>query len=368
MAQWHYQRGGEKIGPVSSSELKRLAESGELSSTDMVWRDGNEPGVRASRVSGLFPTEGLRQAAQGATERHAESSGSLTTNALPEIDSGAEEKGQDNDTFHSRWKLAGTVVLAVLFTVYVVWYGFLRDNRGMKESQRADTDIGERTNEKVSAFRIKGGAWLTKQTGMSDPIRGLKIYFVKSHVSKKQEAVIVASLIDEYKTGVENTKITLEEWRSIRDSANKGGKDLVAATDKLTSSQISICEGMLDGAARTIKIMEEIVRLESTAPSSGTVDTKSLYDLCQHPMRPEKSYSSPAWEIIVVSEAAFTTHTDIDGKYSIEIPRGNYYAYARHDFSHSVAEWLVPVDATESKDVSLHFYNETAAHIRDKGR
>jgi hypothetical protein len=52
--QWYYSRGGSKAGPVSVTELKQLAGSGQLSPTDMVWKDGLAAWVPASSLKGLF--------------------------------------------------------------------------------------------------------------------------------------------------------------------------------------------------------------------------------------------------------------------------------------------------------------------------
>lgn len=53
---WYYTRGGKKEGPVSSQELKHLAESGQLQPTDQVWKDGMAQGVPASKIKGVFPS------------------------------------------------------------------------------------------------------------------------------------------------------------------------------------------------------------------------------------------------------------------------------------------------------------------------
>jgi hypothetical protein len=53
---WHYSRNGKQHGPVSSSELKSLASSGQLAPTDMVWKEGMGEWKRAGSLKGLFPT------------------------------------------------------------------------------------------------------------------------------------------------------------------------------------------------------------------------------------------------------------------------------------------------------------------------
>src|SRR5262249_57536406 len=57
-AEWFYQCKGEKHGPVSAAELKRLAEAGRLLATDLVWKKAMAAPVPAAKVKGLFPEEG----------------------------------------------------------------------------------------------------------------------------------------------------------------------------------------------------------------------------------------------------------------------------------------------------------------------
>ena len=51
---WFYQRGDQRLGPVSSQELKRLADTGELQPTDLLWKEGMPKPLAASRAKGLF--------------------------------------------------------------------------------------------------------------------------------------------------------------------------------------------------------------------------------------------------------------------------------------------------------------------------
>jgi hypothetical protein len=61
---WYYLRSGEKIGPVSGTLLRRLAQAGTLHPTDMVWRDGLDKWRKARCLVNLFTPE---QLASGAT-------------------------------------------------------------------------------------------------------------------------------------------------------------------------------------------------------------------------------------------------------------------------------------------------------------
>ncbi len=54
---WYYTRDGQKLGPVSSTELKQLAASGNLQPTDNVWNDQMDKWVAARSIKNLFGQE-----------------------------------------------------------------------------------------------------------------------------------------------------------------------------------------------------------------------------------------------------------------------------------------------------------------------
>jgi hypothetical protein len=58
MADWWYAKNGERQGPVSSAQLRQLAQSGELLPNDMVFKDGASQWIVASSVNNLFPSGG----------------------------------------------------------------------------------------------------------------------------------------------------------------------------------------------------------------------------------------------------------------------------------------------------------------------
>jgi hypothetical protein len=53
--QWYYANGNEKVGPISSADLKQLAADGTLLPTDNVWRSDWSEWRTASSVKGLCP-------------------------------------------------------------------------------------------------------------------------------------------------------------------------------------------------------------------------------------------------------------------------------------------------------------------------
>jgi hypothetical protein len=51
---WYYNRDGTTIGPISALDLKHLASSGQLGTSDLVWKEGMREWVAAQQVKGLF--------------------------------------------------------------------------------------------------------------------------------------------------------------------------------------------------------------------------------------------------------------------------------------------------------------------------
>lgn len=53
-SEWFYFKGDQRNGPVDARQLKELAQSGALLSTDTVWKEGMATPVLATKVKGLF--------------------------------------------------------------------------------------------------------------------------------------------------------------------------------------------------------------------------------------------------------------------------------------------------------------------------
>jgi hypothetical protein len=55
-SQWYYMDQGQRRGPLSSVQLKELADSGRLQPTDLLWKEGLAKWEAAGNVKGLFAT------------------------------------------------------------------------------------------------------------------------------------------------------------------------------------------------------------------------------------------------------------------------------------------------------------------------
>lgn len=51
---WYISRGGQRVGPMDSTQIKHMAQSGQLTPDDHVWREGMPDWVKASMIQGLF--------------------------------------------------------------------------------------------------------------------------------------------------------------------------------------------------------------------------------------------------------------------------------------------------------------------------
>jgi TM2 domain-containing membrane protein YozV len=69
--EWYYSVGGDRQGPVSAADLKKLADAGTLSAADLVWKDGMADWVAARSIKGLFPASATAPAASKSGEQAA---------------------------------------------------------------------------------------------------------------------------------------------------------------------------------------------------------------------------------------------------------------------------------------------------------
>lgn len=53
-AEWYYAKNKQKVGPITAAQLKQLVANGEITRTDMVWKDGMAKWTPAGQVTGLF--------------------------------------------------------------------------------------------------------------------------------------------------------------------------------------------------------------------------------------------------------------------------------------------------------------------------
>ena len=133
--QWHYTKGDERIGPVSSDDLKQLAASGELKPDDLIWKDGLEDWKPASQLKGLFPES-------------------------PVMDGSPSMESIVAGGHSPLWQIPLMVAAMVLISsMFVPWWSFRIKGTGKEinetVSPRAFPGFGRRRTQKTRRFNAK---------------------------------------------------------------------------------------------------------------------------------------------------------------------------------------------------------------------
>jgi hypothetical protein len=340
MAQWYVLRSGQETGPFDSAELKRLAESGQLSPIDMIWRKGLEAAVPASKVKGLFPTAASPTTEQPSTDKLTEHSRDVA--APHQANTLDKPKEQQRVIGNRRWVLLGGIgVLALLATASSVWF-LVAGN----------------------TVQVTGGAWLQRNAGNSEPVRGLEVYFIKSQTEVAHKVAMLQALLRkeinicaELNDEISVSLLQIKKYQTDLPSTNRdfrGFNEIEQLTSLVDARRESIKEH-----EKTIGEIEKELKDINTSPSTELVDTREIFG-----NRYNSKNAFSVWTQCIADGLITKAHTDVDGKYSVEVQRGHYYAYATHVSGTSVIDWLIPIHAIDSKTLTITFHNETAESIR----
>jgi hypothetical protein len=56
---WYLLRDGQRYGPLSSTQLKQMADASQILPTDMLWKEGTTQWIAAKSCKGLFPQQAV---------------------------------------------------------------------------------------------------------------------------------------------------------------------------------------------------------------------------------------------------------------------------------------------------------------------
>jgi len=466
-SEWFYQVMGTQVGPVSSVELRNLAQAGTVTTETPVANAPSGPWVSAGRVKGLFavPNGAPPPAAATGTAQvpppHAtvseESLGLETATKITLVVGGGvcilvlgflvwfiagRDTWELNNASRVSAKLdeADRLQQSDFVAAYKTYDEVLKEAKQHKiadsqfaqkladaeksrialypkvqekiqaeeaekrrlaeeEARRAAEErqrVVEEENRKKEAMKaarkrieeekrlasvkanIKGGAWLRKKAGNSEILRGLQITVVRAHATKEQFQAMLQALLVGKKQRLEAAKDVVTYWEK---HGHNYGSDF--SKKKLEKAKQEVLNREL-----LVKDAEETIRkaATTTAKSVEIADIYSLYsgvlkesqncvtiyhydvhnDVLDYTIKsPEHERS--AWATICAEQAVANVHTDVDGKYKIEVSGGYYYIYAIFDSSYSEAEWFIPVKVIETNNITVDLHNENAASITNKG-
>lgn len=121
---WHIKRGNKVHGPISSEQLRNLANIGKLRPTDLVRNDKSD-WRQADSISGLFVHSGNQQ-----------------------TNSGSSQTNSDLNTVRKNWALKGLIGLGVIcFGFFLLCAGILGGIAGSSGTITFAEEVNEKTLE-----------------------------------------------------------------------------------------------------------------------------------------------------------------------------------------------------------------------------
>lgn len=222
--------------------------------------------------------------------------------------------------------------------------------------------------------QIKGGAWLTKQAGNSETLRGLNIEILKSKIHNERVITLL-----ETKLAAANKKLNSAK-EAVEEHLNKI-KELTAEAKNMPSVYTPFYESIMSGIKwrrEELKKLEKSIpelkfstlNLENAIQEVTKIAPSDLIDAAILPkLSPQKGALDTevkAWNDILNQQTIGSTHTDVDGKYQIELPGGDYYLYAIFESSLGHVSWFLPIKIVKEGEIKLDLHNENADVIENK--
>jgi hypothetical protein len=253
----------------------------------------------------------------------------------------------------------------------------------MEQAKRQQEEERKREEEEKLAASVratvKGRAWLTKQAGNTEPLRGLNILVLKSRGKNEQFVAVLREKLVQETEQLQTARGALAQAQdqSEREIA-KAMKELgdVSSTDQKARCERKlkdVKEGQADKVRRAKAGVEEAqTQLESARKAidmgsrirgSVSIDVGTIYALLPERRR---RLGQDTWAAICARQLAETIHADPDGKYQAELPAGSYYLYATYESYYSFIEWFLPLKISTAGDIKIDLHNDNANVIYNK--
>ncbi|MEZ5944840.1 MAG: DUF4339 domain-containing protein [Planctomycetaceae bacterium] len=332
MASWYFLKDGEEHGPITSREMKEMADSGRIQPADKVRREKDAEWFPASRVKGLFGD---------------------SPKTIPNDTRSNEQSGVLNRIMallakRTRLELAliGLLASGVFFVLVFLMLSPKDEQRTEGDSAEVANATDARTHNSAppatkSSATMQGGAWLTKKSGVSDPLPGLTIYVLPTQVDAAKELeywetvqrsleILHARELDEFKRSL--IAIPLEGARENVQELQKDQKSQpIESASVLSDYQIYT---NTDGFARAL----------GNRPKNDEGTAAHLFALTQF------------CESVAVAKAT----VGVDGKYSIQIPEGEYLAFAERRTAYEIVQWQIDLSVHGEQGIQQDFFNDNA--------
>ena len=187
---------------------------------------------------------------------------------------------------------------------------------------------------------ISGSAWLTREGGDSDVLRGLRIRLLSSATPKEAVA--------------RSLQHNVKQWRDWEKFENDQAKQY--ANEEFMKDTVTAAHKEAADSESRAKAVEATI---SQLPA--TMDVRRAYSMAVD----SSQYKVPSFDAVVDATAMYETKTDVNGKYTLrDLPVGSYYLQAEIDSSKHFVEWLIPILA-DGTDMSIDIENGTAITIHN---
>lgn len=235
----------------------------------------------------------------------------------------------------------------------VVRLGALVDAK-RRDDERAATAAEERSRMASTKGRVRGGAWVIKKAGNSEPLRGLRVRLVRTSATNADLLTANNVQLASAKSSLEFHKdhIKTLEGNLATYPNSEGFKKLLAET-KVGLADVEAEIALLEGKQREI----------AARPGAQAVEMESVLKTLGGG---RSALGERAWAAIVVPATIAEGTTDVEGKYEVPVTGGEYLAVATFQSDISTIEWIVPVRVSTAEGVKLDLFNENAFYIFNK--
>jgi hypothetical protein len=183
----------------------------------------------------------------------------------------------------------------------------------------------------VQKFAVRGAAWISRGDGSSDVLRGMQVSVLRPTVAPEAANADLAVLRQKWK---EEHDVFLN-WQAAEKYAKP--------------------PAMLKGLKRTSDVLAELDSYTNTTP----IDTRKFYTFLY--LRGE--LSPPEFGASLNDTRMFSTKTNVDGRYELIVPEGEYYLHAFAGGRSVFMEWVIPLSVS-GEDVSLDLDNSNALVVK----
>jgi len=381
MAEWFYQRNGQKLGPLDTAALKRMAIAGELDPSDLIWREGMAQWAKASQAKGLFPTpvpiaappahyevEATRSAPQARSVRQWQEAeirpdalAQLATARLPSVPTTTAARTTARKSMGpAAWAGIGAAAIG-LVAIAIILPLAMRSNAGASAKPPPpanatptaipNTDANAPANAPAAVMsapvapqiRIHGSAWITMKSGDSRIIRGMRVYLIGPEVRNSSDL-----------------------WGSVVDKLNSA-HDL----SKSLQADAGVGADMQAAAATDRQHEETLLQQISAMKSQDRLPTQNAYQVIRNACvlsagmmetSGELVTKDGAWAQLVANSCLDNGYTDASGNFEVKgaISDGSFI-YASYSTSVEVIEWLVPIQSAQNGEVKIDLFNENVS-------